>query len=189
MVGASQALFFTLGSGFSLQCFTIKVGPGQELIGDYVVSGEKDYNVVTTVVDIRDAVVYSSLPRTREGKFDLKPEKAEYYKLCFQSKDSSPKSISFDFYLHDGLQEEKFATSDEFAPLRTSFRKVSRSLDTVYRNIQFYERRERTHRDLAEITCDRVVFSAAVKMVILALISLSQIYMLRSFFNKRGITI
>ena len=190
LLASVEAVFFTLNSKGSLQCFAHKVDPGQELIGAYVISGEKDQNVQTTVVDIRGTVIYASQPRTREGKFDLKTDKAEYYKLCFQSKDKSPKSVSFDFYLHDGLQEEKFATQDEVTPLRTSFRKVSRSLDTVYRNIQFYERRERTHRDLAEVTCDRVVFSAVVKMVVLALISLSQIYMLRSFFNnKRGITI
>lgn len=185
-----QGVYFPIdGKGVS-RCFSLQVGPEVDLFMAYVVSGEKDQNVQVIMKDHLGFIVYSSAPRTREGKFEMKSDKLNVFSLCFESKDRTSKTISFDFYLQDGLAEEKIATQDEITPLRTLFRKVSRSLDTVYRNIQFYERRERTHRDLAEVTCDRVVFSGVIKMLVLALISISQIYMLRSFFNnKRGIQV
>lgn len=182
--------FFILEGKSAIQCFIQKTTHGKELSGAYVISGEKDQNVVTTLLDNHGRILYSSQPKTREGKFEFPVEKDSTYKLCFQSKDKTPKTISFEFYVQEGLQEEKIATQEEIGPLRSSFRKLSRNLDTVYRNIQFYERREKTHRDLAELTCDRILFGAIIKMIVLAFISLAQIYMLRGFFNnKKGITI
>ncbi|OMJ75759.1 hypothetical protein SteCoe_25023 [Stentor coeruleus] len=185
-----NGISFTLEGKGALRCFSQYVNTGKELSGAYVVSGEKDQNVLTTVVDPNGRIVHTSQARSREGKFEIKADKDSVYKLCFQSKDKTPKSISFDVYSQEGLQEENFATQDEITPLRTTFRRVSRNLDTVYRNIQFYERRERTHRDLAEVTCDRVLFCGIIKMVVLALISFAQIWIMRTLFNnKRGVTV
>ena len=74
-------------------------------------------------------------------------------------------------------------------PLRGSFKNLGKSLDTVFMNLQFYERREIVHRDLAELTCDRVIYSAIIKIAVLFLISLAQIFSLRYLFssNKIGI--
>jgi hypothetical protein len=169
----------------SMRCFNQKVDSGNDVSISYVVSGEKEHNVITTVMDTRGLIAYNNPPMTREGKFEAKASSSGVYRLCFQSKDASPKSISFDFYLQDGLQEEKMATQDEINPIRSNFRRLSRNLDTVYRNIQFYERREKTHRDLAEQTCDRVLFSGLIKIVVLFLVSIGQAYILRGFFNNK----
>lgn len=186
----ANSISLTIEGKGTIKCYYQYVNSGNELNGAYVISGEKDQNVLTTLTDPNGKTLYKSPMRSREGKFDFKADKDSKYKLCFQSADATPKSISFEMFSQDGLQEENFATQDEVAPLRASFRKVSKNLDTVYRNIQFYERRERTHRDLTETTCDRVLFSGVIKMVILALISLSQIWMMRSLFNnKRGVSV
>ncbi|OMJ74094.1 hypothetical protein SteCoe_27080 [Stentor coeruleus] len=190
LLSLANSISITIEGKETIKCFYQYVNSGNELNGAYVISGEKDQNVLTTLKDPNGKIIYTSPIRSREGKFDFKAENDSKYKLCFQSADATTKSISFEMYSQDGLQEENFATQDEVAPLRSSFRKVSRSLDTVYRNIQFYERRERTHRDLTETTCDRVLFSGIIKMVVLALISLSQIWMMRSLFNsKRAVAV
>ena len=186
LAALARSISFTL-EGAEPRCFNQLVDEGKDLSGAYVISGINDLEVVTTVVDSHGQAVYTSQPGTREGKFDSKADARGFYRLCFQTNDGSSKSISFEFYIQEGLQEENVATQEELNPLRSSLRKLSRNLDTVYRNIQFYERRERTHRDLAEITCDRVMLSAIIKMIVLVAISLAQIYMLRIFFNnKRG---
>ena len=169
----------------SMRCFNQRVEVGSDVSISYIVSGEKEHNVITTVMDPRGKVVFNNPPMTREGKYEAKSSGVGNYRLCFQSKDSSAKSISFDFYLQEGLQEEKMATQDEINPMRTNFRKLSRNLDTVYRNIQFYERREKTHRDLAELTCDRVLISGLIKIVVLFVVSVGQGFILRGFFNNK----
>ena len=189
LVTLSEGVFFTLTGKGAIQCFNQAANPGEDISVAYVVSGERDQNVIATVLDNYGRTHFTSAPNSREGKLDLKVSNIAYYRLCFQSTDKTPKTISFEFYIQDGLEEEKILTQEEINPLRSSFRKLSRSLDTVYRNIQFYERRERTHRDLAELTCDRVVFSAIIKMAVLALISIGQIFMLRHLFNSNKIGI
>ncbi|OMJ93921.1 hypothetical protein SteCoe_2972 [Stentor coeruleus] len=190
ILSLAYGISFTLEGKGALRCFSQYTNTGKEIIGAYVVSGEKDQNVLTTVIDNHGRFVHTSQARSREGKFEIKADKDSVYKLCFQSKDKTRKSISFDIYSQEGLQEENFATQDEVTPLRVGFRGVSRNLDTIYRNIQFYERRESTHRDLAEITCDRILFCGIIKMVVLAFISFAQIWIMRVLFNnKRGITV
>lgn len=169
-----------------MRCINQRTDIGNEISIAYVISGENDQNVIATVMDTRGKIVYNNPPLSREGKFETKSSGVGYFRLCFQSKDSTAKSISFDFYLQDGLQEEKMATQDEIAPIRTNFRKLSRNLDSVYRNIQFYERREKTHRDLAEITCDRVLVSGIVKIVVLCIVSICQGWILKGFFSNKN---
>lgn len=102
------------------------------------------------------ALIFSSTPQTREGKKYFKAELNGKYHLCFYSKDSFLKQISFDYkiYFPEKLAYD-YMTSEEFFPLAEGFSKLGKLLDDVYNNIQFSEIREKVHRDLAEDICDR----------------------------------
>ena len=101
--------------------------------------------------------------------------------------DKVEKTISFEFGLDDDNQdEESLLGTENIDPLSNSLRDLGKQLDGVYRNIHFYQRREKVHRDLTEQTCDRVMMSAVIKMVVLALVGFLQIYILRGFFSGAG---
>ena len=169
-----------------MRCLNQRVDQNSEVSVSYVISGENEQNVITNIMDPRGVVVFTNPPLSREGKYESRSPTFGMYRLCFQSKDHASKSISFEFYLQDGLQEEKMATQDEITPIRTNFRKLSRNLDSVYRNIQFYERREKIHRDLAEVTCDRVLYSGIVKIVVACVVSVAQGWILKGFFSNKN---
>ncbi|CAG9335902.1 unnamed protein product [Blepharisma stoltei] len=187
LVGTAHALFFNL-PGKTEQCFAVTVSRGAELWGVYIVSGEGDQNVLARVTGPDGRVHFQSKPKAREGSFELTPEPTGDYRLCFQAKDSRQKTISFEFSSQEKVVEDKLATEEEMTPLKETLKQLSRNLDSVYRNIHFYERREKIHRDLAERTCDRVLWSAMGKIFVLCVISLMQIFMLRSFFDSKKST-
>lgn len=178
-------LHFTL-LGLDTKCFSIEVVTGHKLWGDYVVSGLGEENILTRVVSPSNVVVYEAPDRSSEGKFEITAKETGPYKLCFKSLDSNPNTISFDYSHWDVIEAEGLASEEHLKPLEDELKILSKRLDSVYRNINFYERREKTHRDLIERTCDRVLWSVLGKIVILSSIAFTQIYMLKITFDDKG---
>jgi hypothetical protein len=181
LVSIASSLFTNL-PGYTEYCFFIDGKAGQKIWGEYVISGEGDMNVLTRFFDSVKKPKYSSPKGTREGKFEFLLTNDEYHELCFKALDADVKVISFEFSQED--QVSTLAAEDHFQPIEDEVKMTSRLLETVYRNLHFYERRERVHRDLTERTCDNILRSVLVKVVVLCGISLVQIYVLRGLFSS-----
>ena len=183
LVAHVQGLYFVL-NGYQQLCMGLTVGKGNAFRGAYVVSGQGERNVLVRVVAPEGTVQYSSPPRSNEGSFELTSAEGGTHNLCFRVADSTQKTISFE-YTASEAKEAELATESELDPLQESISSMSKYMDKVYRNIHFFERRERVHRDLTERTCDRVLWSALVKMFVLAIITCVQVYVLRGFFDGK----
>lgn len=177
---ACYSLFIQL-PGYTEYCFSIDGKKGQKLWGEYVVSGEGDVNVLTRFFNGMKKSVYVGPKGTREGKFEEVLKQDEFHELCFKALDADPKTISFEFSHEEQVTD--LAAEDQFLPLDDEIKLTSRLLETVYRNLHFYERRERVHRDLTEKTCDSILRNVLIKIVVLSCISLTQIYVLRGLFS------
>lgn len=177
-----HGLFFTL-TPRTERCLTLSVGRDRAFYGAYIVTGKGEENVRVVVLDETGAIGYQSEARTREGTFDLVSKNGGVHRFCFKGFDSYPKVISFEFDLDEGHDEGDLIGEGQLEPLQHGVYDLSRNLQTVFRNIHFHEQRERVHRDLTERTCDRVLWSALVKMLSLSVISFSQIYMLKGYFD------
>lgn len=183
LLGVAHALYFTL-AGYQQLCFGLTVGKGGSFHGAYVVSGQGERNVLVRVVAPEGTVQFTSPPRSNEGSFELTSAEGGTHNLCFRVADSTQKTIAFEYTAAE-VKEAELATETELDPLQDSIAVMARSMDKVYRNIHFFERRERVHRDLTERTCDRVLWSALVKMFVLAIITCVQVYVLRGFFDSK----
>eukprot|EP00359_Climacostomum_virens_P000144 CAMPEP_0204896228 /NCGR_PEP_ID=MMETSP1397-20131031/38_1 /ASSEMBLY_ACC=CAM_ASM_000891 /TAXON_ID=49980 /ORGANISM="Climacostomum Climacostomum virens, Strain Stock W-24" /LENGTH=164 /DNA_ID=CAMNT_0052063807 /DNA_START=535 /DNA_END=1026 /DNA_ORIENTATION=- len=158
LVVGVQSLFFTLEPGKE-QCFSLTVGKGHNFGGAYLISGKGEEFVMTRVYSPSNKVLYNNPPKAKEGEFKLNSADGGVHKLCFRPIDSSPKVISFEFeHEWDELDDEDFATEESLRELGGSVRELFKNLHNISRNIHFFERRERTHRDLTEQTCDRVAW-------------------------------
>jgi hypothetical protein len=136
-----------------------------------VISGKGEENVITRVSNPMGRIEYMSPRKSKEGKFQGVAKDAGMHALCFRTIDKESKVVSFEFGLdEDGPSEDHLAKDSSIDPLSNSLRSLSKQLDSVYRNVHFYQRREKVHRDLTEQTCDRVVASAIVKMIVLAVV-------------------
>ena len=166
-------------------CFTIDGKESSKIWGAYIVSGSEDTKVLTRLFDANRKTLYTSSKSSREGKFETTVTVDQIYELCFKALDFSEKSISFEFSQESQIEEFALAKDDQFEPLNDDIQNLVKNLDTVYRNIHFYERRERVHRDLAEKTCDDLLWSVLIKIAVLCVLSLSQIYALKGFFTDK----
>jgi hypothetical protein len=106
--------------------------------------------------------------------------------MCFRAADHIQKTVSFNFEIETDthIDDDHLATEHAMEPIEDSLSHLRKQLEVVYRNLHFYRRRERVHRDLAESTCDRVVMTAVVKMIVLGMVGAIQIYILRGFFRS-----
>lgn len=187
IIVASHALFFTL-PGRIEKCIQVQTVRGADVWGAYVISGEGDTMVISRVHQPDDTVIWQNQRNTREGSFEFVSENGGIYKLCFRALDAISKTVSFEFTSQDKSELKALAKEEELAPLSEGLVQLTRELDKIYRNIHFYERREKVHRDLSERTCERVLWTSVIKMGVLASISGFQIYMLKSFFNSNAKT-
>jgi hypothetical protein len=178
-------MYFVL-SGHNTRCFGIHVATGHKILGDYVVSGFGEDKVLTRVITPSKLIEYEGVRLSSEGKFEIEAKETGVYNLCFNNLDSNSNVISFDYRHWDLADSEGLASEEHLKPLENELRVLSNKLDSVYRNINFYERREKTHRDLIERTCDRVLWSVLGKIVILSSIAFTQIYMLKTTFDDKG---
>lgn len=182
LLSVAHALYFTL-PGYQQLCFGLTVGKGGSFHGTYVVSGQGERNVLVRVVAPGGIVQFTGPPRTSEGSFDLTSAEGGTHDLCFRVADSTQKTIAFEYSTTE--IKEELATETELDPLQGSINLMAKFMDKVYRNIHYFERREVVHRDLTERTCDRVLWSALVKMFVLAIITCLQVYVLRGFFESK----
>ena len=186
LYACTHALYFVLPTTKE-QCFGLQVGKGKGFFGEFVISGQGEENVITRCTAPSGKIDYMSPRKAKEGKFQAKSIEGGTHNLCFRTVDKVEKTISFEFGLDDDNQdEESLLGTENIDPLSNSLRDLGKQLDGVYRNIHFYQRREKVHRDLTEQTCDRVMMSAVIKMVVLALVGFLQIYILRGFFSGAG---
>jgi len=189
LAGVCQGLFFTL-EGNSEKCFSLRVRKGHEFWAAYVISGKGDRNVLTQIFESDGSIQYASPKKSREGSLELVSGKGGLHQMCFKALDRHSKTVSFEFTSQEEAEEGSLATEEELTPLRNGLKQLSKKLDSVYRNLHFYERRERIHRDLIEQTCDRVLWAGLSKMLVLISVSCLQVYLLRGFFEgKKGTSI
>ena len=182
LIYAANAVFFSLPERKEL-CIGVEVRKTQDLWGAYVVSGAGDKNVIVTLRDPKNIVEFVNDPFSRDGKFHINKPTPGTHRLCFKATDGKPKTISFDLYTEEP-KEGNIATDGELEPIEVNLKKISRAVDNVSRNLHFYQRREKAHRDLSEKTCDRVLWVAGFKIFTLASISMLQIYALKKILTS-----
>mmetsp|Transcript_18398 Transcript_18398/g.33093 ORF Transcript_18398/g.33093 Transcript_18398/m.33093 type:complete len:195 (-) Transcript_18398:2887-3471(-) len=184
LVAGVHGIFFSLEPALE-QCFSLHVVKGHNFSGAFLISGRGEEFVITRVFSPTNKVLYSNPPKAKSGEFKLTGEEAGLHKLCFRPIDSSPKVVSFELeHTWDELDED-YATEDTLRELAGTVRELSTNLNSISRNIHFFTRRERTHRDLTEQTCDRVAWSGLMKMLILGVITFTQIFMLKKLFDNK----
>ena len=185
LLAAAYSLSFNLEPGTD-ECVALNVKEKGMFEGSFVVSGQGEKNYAARLFGPNGQVMYNSTPKQNEGSFEAQATSDGVYKLCFKSTDRQPKVISFEFELEDEtVDEDETAAKGSLDPIERNFKDIARQLDLISRNIHFYQRREKVHRDLTEVTCDRVLQFSIVKVVVLLGLTIFQVYMLTNFFEDR----
>ena len=182
---AVSAMYFPLDYRTE-RCFGLLLPPNHPFSGAYLVSGQGENNVMTRVESPTKRVMYHGAPKTHEGKFELTSAEEGRYRFCFKAFDRWPKNVSFDYKAVKKEETADLPSEEEITPLRQDVQKMKQAFDAVARNVQFTKQQERTHRDLTERTCDRVLWCAILKIAVLSLVSFLQISVLKRVGETGG---
>ncbi len=187
LVPTVGALFFSLGPKAN-ECFSLLVAEQRSsLVGSFEATGARE-GLWTTIKNAEDKEVWSS--KAPHGEINLKTKPGKF-RVCFASQVAKPQVLSFDLRARSDfawdLDTDKAATKKETDKVDSL---VQRLLDRVM-DVQDQQHhaitREQIYRATADSTHDRVVWWTVVKVAVLGLTSLSQVWYLRSLFEVKQI--
>ena len=184
----TNGVFFTLKNKGET-CIGIKVKGREVLWGEYVLSGENEKEVIVTLYDPKNTIEYSNAKNTREGKFHIKNPSNGTHRLCFKLK-FNERSVNVSFEMKtEELAELNFINEGQIQPFENKLSGTLRNLKNVMRNIKFYQRRERVYNSLSEKTCERLLWTAGLKVFGLLFIFLLQIFGITKILSSTSIKV
>ncbi|KAG0676711.1 p24 complex component [Kluyveromyces marxianus] len=140
-----------------------------QLTGDFILYGSQRNEVLKTLRDVSHGEVFVNAPYA--GKFQY----------CFLNENSGieTKDVTFNVYgvVYVDLDDPNTRTLDG------SVRQLSKLVREVKNEQSYIVIRERTHRNTAESTNDRVKWWSVFQLVVVIANSLFQIYYLKRFFE------
>lgn len=168
------------------QCFYERIEKANTMVMvQYQVSYGGFLDIDVTVTSPDGGILHNA-QRETEGKLSFVSEKEGDYAICFSNKMSTltPKTIMFNVHVADALDPKLAKVGEKDALLKTVMR-LSDGLQSVIEEQQFYKMREMSHRDMAEETNTKVVIWSIVEMIVIGVMSIFQVFFLRSFFSSK----
>ncbi|CCE62749.1 hypothetical protein TPHA_0D01080 [Tetrapisispora phaffii CBS 4417] len=144
----------------------------EELRGDLVIFGQNRNDILVSIRDVTYGEQTLTAPYT--GKFEY----------CFLNERSgvATKDVSFNIW------GTKFVdVNDEDDTLEGSVRKLTRLINEVKNEQEYLILRERTHRNTAESTNDRVKWWSIAQLGVVVVNTVFQIFYLKRFFEVTSI--
>ncbi|EFC39130.1 predicted protein [Naegleria gruberi] len=92
------------------------------------------------------------------------------------------KTVSFEIHVGD-LLDPNLSKLDEKDPIVKSVLRLTEGLSEIQTEQKFYRTREESHRDLAEITNEKVMFWGVAEMIGIVVMAVGQVFVLRNFFK------
>ncbi|KAJ4459356.1 putative copii-coated vesicle protein [Paratrimastix pyriformis] len=177
-----QALTFTVKPSSS-SCYFEDLQPGDRLSGTFQVMKGGSLDIDAKIYAPDGGVIYTA-DKKQEDRFSFGVQQGGPYKFCFANVMSTftPKVVNFQVHIEGRVDPKK---PKEISELEKQVKRLSEGL-TAIRNEQDYMRnRERTHRNTSESTNARVMWWAFAEIIVLIIVSISQILYLRRFFEVR----
>jgi len=121
--------------------------------------------------------------RQSTGSISITAEKDGRHEYCFSNQMSSIADKLVSFNVHGVI----YVAEDVVAPIEREIRALSNGLAAVKDEQEYIVLRERTHRNTAESTNDRVKWWSVVQAIVLFLVCAWQVYYLKSFFEVKRV--
>eukprot|EP00828_Plagiopyla_frontata_P044202 TRINITY_DN7142_c0_g1_i1.p1 TRINITY_DN7142_c0_g1~~TRINITY_DN7142_c0_g1_i1.p1 ORF type:complete len:175 (+),score=30.07 TRINITY_DN7142_c0_g1_i1:138-662(+) len=155
----------------------------------YVVSGVGQKEVALKIYeefsDNRIATLFQQQGQAEfSHTFEAKKDN-QIVKICFENQDSNKKNLQFDFKLISEKQKD-LVTKDDLGQLMYQLKSSQRGLFKIYENQQIQQIRDETHAKRLEKIETKVKWSSILKISILILLCIAQIYVLTGLFSKKS---
>ena len=137
-------------------------------------------------------VIYEVLDKEKGDYNSDKPLEGGIYELCFYSKKGKTYTVSMEFYsLYEDNNIKKLATDKEFKTINKDIKEMKNALNSIEINSRHINNKNFENYITMKILIDSIKKLTYLKIFVIALISLLQIYIIHKLFgpDKRVSTI
>jgi len=185
------------------QCFYEELNSGQQFVMEFEVVRGGLLDIRIKITDPSNHAILEKLSffnrhdealNEAEGKISISASYGGRYSICFDNSMSrwTPKVVSM-FIPHGlGASVDREALNDDAAkltdlgPMVDSIIAIADQLDAIEQHQHHARVRERTHRENAEVTNDRVQMWSVIESFVLIGITGWQLYYIRQWFKDAG---
>ena len=125
------------------------------------------------------------------ARFEVSALRSGLHELCFEAE--VPTTVSFDFWVGDGWKGKANGGATNGArearedPLRVVVADLAEGVLTLSQSQDFARERERTLRSTVEGTSSRVIVSSIFEAIAVAVLSITQVVVMKRFFEVKQI--
>lgn len=152
--------------------------------GSYVVSGYNSDKVNLKVMKATE--VLTSLEKQKEGNWEIMAQKEGEYKACFKNTAKQESLVSVEFAeAEEQNAVNKTLTTQNIVEVNSMLNQAFARIRKVRTNLGFQKTRGNTHGKNLDSLNVQLQWSAFFKILTLAVIAVSQVYVLTGYFKKQ----
>ncbi|XP_022906153.1 transmembrane emp24 domain-containing protein 2-like [Onthophagus taurus] len=180
--------YFITVDAHAEECFFDRVEAGTKMSLTFEIAEGGFLDIDFRIVGPDNKVITQG-ERESSGKYIFSADKPGVYTYCFSNKMSTmtPKVVMFNMLVGEAPKEEKSADGESASKLEDMIRELSGSLASVKHEQEYMQVRDRIHRAINESTNSRVVLWSFFEALIIAGMTVGQIYYLKRFFEVRRV--
>ncbi|KAI8379709.1 emp24/gp25L/p24 family/GOLD-domain-containing protein [Radiomyces spectabilis] len=166
------------------ECFFEDLNVGDKLTVTFQVGEGGNLDIDFSIVDPQGSLIKNE--RQMAGTHVVQANREGRYVYCFSNEMSSVTAKSLSFNVHD-MERLQETAQQHIDPLEREIRELAESIFAIKSEQDFFEQREKQHRNTAESTNSRVKWWSLGQLSLLAAVCMWQIYYLKRFFEVKRV--
>ncbi len=167
-------------------CFSKEIVEEQDYIEvSYIISSSKKESIYVLLTEKKGNNILFQQDRKQSGNFKTEILELGLYELCFYPNTKSDFYLSFEFYSYQETGVIKdLAIDKEFKNMSLGVQKLKLAINEFDKNLGFLTDRRSRHHLILSNMINSIQKLSYIKITILILLSLFQIFIIQRFFGK-----
>ena len=167
-------------------CFTKEIVEEEDYIEvSYIISSSKKESIFVVLTKKKENKILFQQDRKQSGNYKSEVLELGIYELCFYPNTKSDFYLSFEFYSYQETGVIKdLAIDKEFKNMSLGVQQLKLAINEFDKNLGFLTDRRSRHHIILTNMIDSIKKLSYIKIIILVLLSLFQIFIIQRFFGK-----
>jgi hypothetical protein len=167
-------------------CFTKEIVEEEDYIEvSYIISSSKKESIFVILTKKKENKILFQQDRKQSGNYKSEVLELGIYELCFYPNTKSDFYLSFEFYSYQETGVIKdLAIDKEFKNMSLGVQQLKLAINEFDKNLGFLTDRRSRHHIILTNMIDSIKKLSYIKIIILVLLSLFQIFIIQRFFGK-----
>ena len=167
-------------------CFTKEIVEEEDYLEvSYIISSSKKESIFVILTKKKENKILFQQDRKQSGNYKSEVLELGIYELCFYPNTKSDFYLSFEFYSYQETGVIKdLAIDKEFKNMSLGVQQLKLAINEFDKNLGFLTDRRSRHHIILTNMIDSIKKLSYIKIIILVLLSLFQIFIIQRFFGK-----